>query len=250
MPSVNVVGQAPKNQVTRSNMAVKPCFNEDERKSQYLRLSRLRLQDCDKAAIDVYRRAKQQIDRLEPGVRIDLPSTRVLSSILAVFRCGAAIKNDAMLHLELSARELALRTKYSKSTIEAALRWLRPDPIRVKGKIVAHGLGIIQCQVRKGIALVGDHLMGVYRTSIRSLTVAGMQLLDVTNDASKMVRIALNTVWTPPLPAPVVDEIEPTEYQPKEGEDMSFLNSPELPLAKGPLACKLWAARKYIVQQV
>ena len=83
--------------------------------------------------------------------------------------------------LELSVQEIAKLLKYSKSTIEAALRWLGSGPIEHLGRQVARGIGLIHRARRTGLAFLEGELQRVYRTSKLGLTVFGRLLLGLVD---------------------------------------------------------------------
>ncbi len=87
------------------------------------------------------------------------------------------MKKRKILALELSVQEIAKLLKYSKSTVEAALRWLGSGPIDHHDQQVARGLGLIHRARRTGLAFLEGELRRVYRTSKLGLSVFGRLLL-------------------------------------------------------------------------
>ena len=126
-------------------------WNESKRRAQMRRFEGgIEPQYCDDIAHALWQQIKEQVAKLEPGVRLDVPLPRLLSRLLGVYRAAATLKMDPMKLLELSVAEIARIAGYSKSQVEAAMRWLGTSVIYYKGKPVAKGLGIIERTVRKG----------------------------------------------------------------------------------------------------
>jgi hypothetical protein len=115
--------------------------------------------------------------QLPEEARVDLPSPHVFSRVLGLFRTGATLKTGKLLQLEISAEEIANLLGYSKSTIEAALRWLDVNPIDYMGDQIARGLGLIHRGRRTAWAFLEGKMQRVYRTSKTVLTGLGRLVL-------------------------------------------------------------------------
>ena len=107
-------------------------WRDHGRVEQLARLKSLEIQhgDYGQKAWDLAHREWRQ---LPEGSRIDLPSPRVFSAVLGLFRTGATLKNGKLIQLELSVAEIAEVVGYTKTTAEAALRWLGSAQSRTRG---------------------------------------------------------------------------------------------------------------------
>jgi len=152
-------------------------WQEATRVEQRARLKGLELQLGEGYGQEAYTRAYAQWRQLPVGVRVELPSAEVFARILGLLRTGATLKQRPMLRLELSAGDIAKRLGFSKSTIEAALRWLGCGPIKHKGKKVARGIGLLHRARRTALGVLDGVLRPLYRTSINVLTKIGRKLL-------------------------------------------------------------------------
>ena len=124
---------------------------QDKRRVEQLaRLQALQLQHCEFFGAAVREQARLLYNQLPPFARIDLPSEHVFGSLLGLFRTCATLKKSPIGRLELSVEEIAELINYSKSTTEAALRWLGCGPIEYRGDILARGLEIIHRGRRTG----------------------------------------------------------------------------------------------------
>jgi len=164
---------------------VRPAFRklirDDVRKSQRRRIRHLQKQDCDTQGKEVWRLARELAVEIPTGMRraVTVPSWRVFAAILAMFRCLATLKKaeGPILVLELSAKEIAEKVGYSRSTVQAALRWLCDDPIHVWGVWVASGLGILNRKKRFAMAMFDGQPAPASITSTIHLTLRGKILL-------------------------------------------------------------------------
>jgi hypothetical protein len=176
-------------------------WSDATRVEQLARLRELELQAGDDFAQRVWDLAHEQWRQLPDAARIDLPSPRVFGRVLGLFRTGATLKTGKLLRLELSAEEIAELLGYSKTTIEATLRWLDSGPIEYQGAQLARGLGIIHRGRRTAWAFLEGQLRRVYRTSRLVLTLVGRALLGLlpTDDEHRREqRRARATQKTPP----------------------------------------------------
>ena len=107
----------------------------------------------------------------------DGPSPRVFGRVLGLFRTGATLKTGKLLRLEISVAEIADLLGYSKTTVEAVLRWLGSGPIEYQGDQLSRGLGIIHRGRRTAFAYLDGVFRRVYRTSRLVLTMIGRMLL-------------------------------------------------------------------------
>ena len=147
------------------------------RVEQLARLKALELQPGDDFGQRAWDLAFEQWANLPEHARIDLPSPHVFGRVLGLFRTGATLKTGKLLQLELSAEEIAELLGYSKTTIEAAMRWLDSGPIDYLGDQLARGLGVIHRGRRTAWAFLQGKMQRVYRTSKTVLTGIGRLLL-------------------------------------------------------------------------
>lgn len=156
-------------------------IHDRERKRQRNRLRHLQKQDCDAYGKEVARLIEHVLAEIPVGIRkaIDVPSWHVFAAILALIRCAATLKkgDGPIPVLELSAAEIAAKAGYSRSTIQAALRWLCGDPIHVWGVWVADGIGVLLRRKRYAVALVNGQPKMASRTSTIEVSVTGKLLL-------------------------------------------------------------------------
>jgi len=151
--------------------------HDTRRAEQLARLKSLELQAGDGYGQQAWEQARLLWQNLPEGIRIDLPSPRAFGRVLGLFRTCATVKSNKISGLELSAEEIAALIDYSKSTVEAVLRWLGSDTIEYEGAQVSRGLGILDRVRRTGPALIDGALRFVYRTSRIILTLVGRALL-------------------------------------------------------------------------
>lgn len=151
--------------------------HDTRRTEQLARLKSLELQAGDGYGQQAWKQARLLWQNLPEGMRIDLPSPRAFGRVLGVFRTCATLKQNRISALELSAADIAALVDYSKSTVEAVLRWLGSETIEYEGAQVSRGLGVLDRVRRKGPALVDGALRFVYRTSRIVLTIVGRALL-------------------------------------------------------------------------
>ena len=140
-------------------------WRDTTRVEQLARLRELELQAGDEFGLRAWELAHEAWRQLPDTARIDLPSPRVFGRVLGLLRTGATLKTGKLLRLELSAEEIAELLGYSKSTVEAALRWLDSGPIEHQGAQLARGLGLIHRGRRTAWAYLDGQLRRVYRTS-------------------------------------------------------------------------------------
>ena len=152
-------------------------WRDTTRVEQLARLRSLELQPGDDFGQRAWELAHEQWRNLPDHARIDLPSAHVFGRVLGLFRTGATLKTGKLLQLELSAEEIAELLGYSKTTIEAALRWLSTGPIEYVGDQLARGLGFIHRGRRTAWAFLQGRMQRVYRTSKTVLTGIGRLLL-------------------------------------------------------------------------
>jgi hypothetical protein len=148
-------------------------WNDHCRKNQVGRFEKLQVQVCDGAGQQLWDIIQEQVRTFAPGVRVDVPSPRLLARLIGLYRTGATLKCDPMLELELSAEEIARFTGYCKSQVEAALRWLGDASITYLGEVVAQGLGVIERTARIGKIKMCKVVRGVFRTSLTKLSALG-----------------------------------------------------------------------------
>ncbi len=172
-------------------------WSDAVRVEQRLRLQSLELQHGEWGE-RAFAMASEQWRQLPAGVRIDLPSPRVFSAVLGLFRTGATLKQGKLLRLELSAEDIGALLGYGKATIEAALRWLGCETIEYQGMQVSRGLGLVHRGRRTAWARLEGTLRRVYRTSRLILTGMGRMLLGLP------AREEERQTWrrAPPLRAP------------------------------------------------
>lgn len=160
-------------------------WKDEDRLEQIARISGLHLQVCDREGREIWEEANRLHAQLPEGIRIDLPSPRVLARVLGFYRSVAMLKYRPMLDLQLSVEDIARVVGYSKSVVEAALRWLGSDPIIHRGQLVSRGLGYITRVRRKAKAIVQGVLKSVYRTSETALSRIGRGILEVADICEK-----------------------------------------------------------------
>ncbi len=158
-----------------------PLWRDTTRTEQLIRLGALQLQTERELGAEAWELAHLAWRNLPKWARIDLPSHRVFAAILGLFRTGATLKKRKILLIELSVQQIAKLLKYSKSTVEAALRWLASGPIEHHGQQVTRGLGLIHRARRTGLAFLEGELRRVYRTSKLGLSVFGRLLLGLVD---------------------------------------------------------------------
>lgn len=156
--------------------------HDKHRTEQLARLKALQLQHCENHGATVREQALLLWRQLPDTARVDLPSEHVFAALLGLFRTCAMLKDSPIGRLELSAEEIAELVTYSKSTVEAALRWLSCETIDYRGIQVARGLGIIHRGRRTGAAMVDGALKWVYRTSRIVITFLGRTLLGLPTE--------------------------------------------------------------------
>jgi hypothetical protein len=148
-------------------------WKETVRTEQKARFQALELQAGDEMGERAWELAAAQWNQFPEDIRVDLPSARVFGRILGLFRTGATLKKRKLLRLELSAQEIADLLGYSKSTIEAALRWLGCGTIEYRGDVFGKGIGLIHRARRTAWAFLEGRFQKVYRTSKTLLTLFG-----------------------------------------------------------------------------
>lgn len=158
--------------VGRPGRSITKLYDDSVRRRQRARYEGLQVQYCDEAARPVCERIKEQVRQLTPGVRVDVPSVRLVALVLGLYRTGAQLLQEPMHVLELSVLEIAVRLGYAKAQVEVALRWLGSEPILRFGQIVAQGLGLIERTKRVALIRIGEQLRAVFRTSLTMLTEA------------------------------------------------------------------------------
>ena len=166
---------------TQTANAEKPhlvrLWQDAVRVEQMARLHGLELQPGDDYGMRAWKLAYEQWNNLPETARIDLPSPHVFGRILGLMRTGATIKSGKLLRLEISAEDIGELIGYSKTTVEAALRWLSVGPIENKGVQLARGLGLIHRGRRTALGYLDGILRKLYRTSRTVLTLLGRMLL-------------------------------------------------------------------------
>jgi len=181
-------------------------WHDTTRVEQLARLRALELQPGDDFGQRAWDLAYEAWRQLPETARIDLPSPRVFGRVLGLLRTGATLKTGKLLRLEISAEEIAELLGYSKSTVEAALRWLDSGPIEHQGAQLSRGLGLIHRGRRTAWAYLEGQLRRVYRTSQLVLTMVGRALLGLLpSDAEhrREQRRARYARQAPPPPATV-----------------------------------------------
>ena len=148
-------------------------WSDATRAEQLARLRALELQAGDDYGQRAWDLAHEQWQNLPEWARVDLPTPHVFGRLLGLFRTGATLKTGKLLRLELSAEEIADLLGYSKTTVEAALRWLGAAPIEYHDDQLARGLGLIHRGRRTAWAFLEGHMRRVYRTSRTILTTLG-----------------------------------------------------------------------------
>ena len=141
-------------------------WRDANRVEQRARLGGLTIQTCDEAAKVVWETASAICAQLPQGVRIDLPSRRVFARVLGVYRSAGSLVKRPILTLELSVQEIANLAGYSKSVVEAALRWLGSEPITYFGLQIAHGLRYIDRRRRKAHAYLKGNATQIARNPL------------------------------------------------------------------------------------
>ncbi len=160
-------------------------WRDTTRVEQMVRLRALELQPGDDFGQRAWELANQHWRQLPDEARVDLPTPRVFARILGLMRTGATLKTGKLLRLEISAQEIAELVGYSKSTVEAALRWLGSGPIEYQGDQLARGLGIIHRGRRTAWAFLDGVRRRIYRTSRIVLTMFGRLVVGLGVDADK-----------------------------------------------------------------
>jgi hypothetical protein len=163
-------------------------WKDTDRLEQVARINGLHLQSCDREGQKAWEQASLLHAQMPAGVRVDLPSPRVFARVLGFYRSAAALKHRPMLEFEMSVQDIAAAVGYSKSAVEAALRWLGGDAIEYKGMLVARGLGYIDRTRRKARAFVRGVLKNVYRTTQTALTLLGRAFLGLGELLSRVGR--------------------------------------------------------------
>ena len=196
-------------------------WRDTTRVEQLARLRSLELQPGDDFGQQAWELAHEQWRNLPDHARIDLPSPHVFGRVLGLFRTGATLKTGKLLQLELSAEEIAELLGYSKTTIEAALRWLDAGPIDYLGDQLARGLGVIHRGRRTAWAFLQGKMQRGYRTSKTVLTGIGRLLLglhdryDERKAEKRAARWRRHTGISTTPPATTIDP--PTERQHIQG---------------------------------
>ena len=167
----NEAGQTPV--TANSAPTIKRLWKDTERLEQIARIRALHLQSCDREGLKAWEEASRIHANLPRGVRIDLPSPRVFARVLGFYRTAASLKHRPMLEFEMSVKDIAEAVGYSKSAVEAALRWLSGEPIVYQRMQVARGLGYVSRARRKAKAFVQGVYQNVYRTTQTALTLIG-----------------------------------------------------------------------------
>ena len=196
-------------------------WRDTTRVEQLARLRSLELQPGDDFGQQAWELAHEQWRNLPDHARIDLPSPHVFGRVLGLFRTGATLKTGKLLQLELSAEEIAELLGYSKTTIEAALRWLDAGPIDYLGDQLARGLGVLHRGRRTAWAFLEGKMQRVYRTSKTVLTGIGRLLLglhDRYDERQAEKRAARARLYASTKAAPPATATEPpTEHHHIEG---------------------------------
>lgn len=165
-------------------MSVRPLWVDAVRTVQLGRLRRLELQVSRREGLVAWHRAQEQRKQLPEGVRVDLPSPRVLGAVLGLWRSGSCLKRGRLETIELALTELAELVGVSKSVICDALRWLGCDDWEAAPGVWVRALGYLQIVRRAGPARVieggVERVREIFRTSKRFLTELGQALLGLT----------------------------------------------------------------------
>jgi hypothetical protein len=172
-----ITGLGPLSPTTPPTGHIKRLWRDHVRAEQLARLQALELQAAKDYGERVWEMAYQAWRQIPEPARVDLPSPHVFARVLGLFRTGATLKTGKLLQLEISAEEIANLLGYSKSTIEAALRWLDSGPIDYMGDQLARGLGLVHRGRRTAWAILQGKLQRVYRTSKTVLTGLGRLVL-------------------------------------------------------------------------
>ena len=172
-----ITGLGPLSPTTPPTGHIKRLWRDHVRVEQLARLKALELQVGNDYGQRAWEMAQEAWRQLPEEARIDLPSPHVFSRVLGLFRTGATLKTGKLLQLEISAEEIADLLGYSKSTIEAAMRWLDSGPIDYMGDQLARGLGLIHRGRRTAWAFLEGKMQRVYRTSKTVLTGLGRLVL-------------------------------------------------------------------------
>jgi len=152
-------------------------WRDTVRVEQLARLQALELQAGDEFGQRAWDLAHEQWRNLPDHARVDLPSPRAFGRVLGLFRTGACLKTGKLLRLEISAQEIADLLGYSKSTVEAVLRWVGAEAIEYQGDQLSRGLSIIHRGRRTAWAFLEGKMRRVYRTSRLVLTNLGRLML-------------------------------------------------------------------------
>ena len=188
-------------------------WRDTTRVEQLARLRSLELQPGDDFGQRAWTLAHEQWRNLPDHARIDLPSAHVFGRVLGLFRTGATLKTGKLLQLELSAEEIAELLGYSKTTIEAALRWLSVGPVEYMGDQLARGLGFIHRGRRTAWAFLEGKMQRVYRTSKTVLTGFGRLLVGLADRYDERQAEKRAARWRRQISiktAPPATTIEPT----------------------------------------
>ena len=172
-----ITGLGPMSPTTPPTGHIKRLWRDHVRAEQLVRLKALELQAANDYGQRAWEMAREAWRQLPEHARVDLPSPHVFSRVLGLFRTGATLKTGKLLQLEISAEEIANLLGYSKSTIEAAMRWLDSGPIDYMGDQLARGLGLIHRGRRTAWAFLEGKMQRVYRTSKTVLTGLGRLVL-------------------------------------------------------------------------
>ena len=172
-----ITGLGPLSPTTPPTGRIKRLWRDHVRAEQLARLKGLELQGAKEYGERAWEMANESWRQIPEEARVDLPSPHVFARVLGLFRTGATLKSAKLLQLEISAEEIAQLLGYSKSTIEAALRWLDSGPIDYMGDQLARGLGLIHRGRRTAWAFLEGKMQRVYRTSKTVLTGLGRLVL-------------------------------------------------------------------------
>ena len=172
-----ITGLGPLSPTTPPTGHIKRLWRDHVRAEQLARLKALELQAGNDYGQRAWEMAHEAWRQLPEQARVDLPSPHVFSRVLGLFRTGATLKTGKLLQLEISAEEIANLLGYSKSTVEAAMRWLDSGPIDYMGDQLARGLGLIHRGRRTAWAFLEGKMQRVYRTSKTVLTGLGRLVL-------------------------------------------------------------------------
>lgn len=133
--------------------------------------------------------AQERRRALPGGVEVGVPSARVLTAVLGLYRTGATLRRGRLLTLELGLEELAELLGVAKSTVALAVRWLGCEDFEAAPGVMVRALGFVQRVRRAAMAELDGVRRKVYRTSKSFLTEIGKQLLGVT-DCQRIARWA------------------------------------------------------------